>query len=146
MPYTSIATLSDGAILSAAHLNTLSANQEFLYGQSRQVNTPFISYRQETELLNVDDVYWTIRHRLRYFHYKVNCQENADYIKIFYDNMVTPIVNVTGPTLGAVGYVDLDPLGLTVGTRYQIVVDMFRDADPTEMTVDYLLESDSTSI
>ena len=146
MPFTSIPTLTDGSVLSAATLNQLSANQEFLYGQSRQANNAFISYRKFTELINVDDVYWTITHRLRYLHYKANSQEAATYLIKYGPHTIVPL---TAPTLGVAGYFDLETLtspALVVGTRYQIIVEIFRAGDSTEMTVDFLIESDNTSI
>lgn len=145
MPYTSLPTLTDGSVLSASTLNAISANQEYLYGQSRRVNTPFISYRKFTELINADDVFWTITHRLRYFHFKANSQDTADSIKILYGPHT--MIDV-GPSGGVQGYFDLETLGggVVVGTRYTIEVQIYREDGSTNMTIDYLFESDSTSI
>jgi hypothetical protein len=207
IPYTAIPAAVDGTILSAAYLNLLSANQAYLYAQSRGVNMPFMSFRTSTEHLGVEDVYWNLTHRLPYLHYKINCQDgsNTNYMAVFYGGIL--IAWNDGPTLGISGYYDLTSFAglprqegawvnafaydihkttpdivtsggqyyavkiehtsapstepgvgaswtdmwnlLTlwqVGVRYQLYVAVDKPSHAAEITVDYLLEADSTSI
>lgn len=102
MPYTSIPTLSNGNVLNASHLNTLSANQEFLYALANQPNIPFSSYRDTIALLVHP---WDTRHKNRYLHYKITAASNWDYCRIFWNG-----VKLAGNEAGATtfsGYYDL---------------------------------------
>ena len=85
MPYTTIPTATDGAVLSAAYLNTLSDNQEYLHGLANRANAPFNSYEQDDGNLDETEMIWFGRHRCRYFHYKAHCEDDADYIRIYYN-------------------------------------------------------------
>lgn len=103
MAYTAITTLSNGNVLNASHLNTLSANQEFLYALANQANIPFNSYRDTVStLVKV----WDIRHRVRYLHYKITSEGgNWDYCRVYYNG-----VKIAGNEAGATtfsGYYDL---------------------------------------
>ena len=103
MTYTAITTLSNGNVLNAPHLNTLSANQEFLYALANQANIPFNSYRDTVStLVKV----WDIRHRVRYLHYKITSEGGTgDYCRVYYNG-----VKIAGNEAGATtfsGYYDL---------------------------------------
>lgn len=106
MPYTTIPTRADGDILTAAHLNLLSANQEFLYGLANQANAPFNSFRDTLSTLDDDGMVWFVRHRVRYLHYKIlSYGGNWDYCRLYFNG-----VKVAGNEAGATtlsGYYDL---------------------------------------
>lgn len=91
MPYTAISTKADGDVLTASHLNTLSANQAFLYGLANQANIPFNTFRLVTASgIDETDVVWYIKHRLRYYHFKVTCSVTStdwDYVRVFYNGV-----------------------------------------------------------
>lgn len=99
MPYTSITTRADGDILTAAHLNTLSANQEFLHGLANRANPPFNSYRIAGGTINRTTMVWFSRYRVDYFHWKIETTSVPTYMRVYYnDNKV---------------YGDEAPVGLT---------------------------------
>jgi hypothetical protein len=102
MPYTSISTVSDGQVLTASHLNTLSANQAFLYGLANQANIPFNTFRIATASgMSSTDAVWYIKHRLQHFHFKVSCNVTTpdwDYVRIFYNGVKVASNEAPGST------------------------------------------------
>lgn len=107
MAWSPIPTLADGNLLSAAHLNTLSNNQEYLYSLSNAANAPFNSWAAETSDVDNGDAEWVIRHRLPYYHYRIVVEDgsNIDYIRVFYNGV--KIAATEGPTGVFAGYYDL---------------------------------------
>lgn len=84
MPYTTISSQSDGNILSASYLNTLSNNQEFLFGLANQANAPFNSFRATVGTLDRDNMEWWGRHRLQYLHWKLTSQGGSwEYARVY---------------------------------------------------------------
>lgn len=116
MAYTSIPTLSDGAILTASHLNTLGDNANFLGGLGGLPNVAFRQLRTS----DAGSTYFHIRHRHRYlkaYYESTNC----DFIKITYNG--TLVLNDGDPDAAQTYSIDLNSLGLTVGNWYEIQVE-----------------------
>ncbi len=114
MPYTTIPTLSDGSILTAAHLNLLADNSNFLAGLGGIPNLAFSHVVTSTG----QSLYWHMRHRHRYLHVLVDWTNNADYLRIYYNN--TKIHDDGDPSGSDSLTLDLNSLGLTVGNWYEI--------------------------
>lgn len=88
MPYTTVPILADGTVLSAAHLNLLSANQSFLYGVGNQANTPFNTFRSVHVTLDADIMMWYIRHRTDYLHWKISSQGSGwNYARLYWNGV-----------------------------------------------------------
>ena len=145
-------TFANGAVLSASDLNKLSSNSAFLYGRIQGVNVPFSSLRSENISLTASNNGWAIRHEHRYLHYRLTLVsgdiDGGDDLTVRYDGNST-VVESSPTELGTpqtwTGYIDTDSYGLTVGDWYTIYVTT--DNNGTSVfSVDYLLESDATSI
>ena len=125
MAWTTPPTFVDGNKLSAAELNKLSSNLEYLKGTVDGPNTPFPSVTSSSDI-NID--FW-IRHKLRYCHYKATVETGvtSDALEInIYDSagslalaVVNEGTNHAGPYTYE-GYADAN--ALTVGTWYRIDV------------------------
>jgi hypothetical protein len=88
VPYTTIPTLVDTQVLSAAHLNLLSANQAFLYGVGNAANFPFPSYSGVQVTLEQSEARWDIRHRVPYLHWKIISMGGAwNYARVYYNGV-----------------------------------------------------------
>jgi hypothetical protein len=88
MPYTTIPTFTDGTILSASALNTLSSNQAFLYGVANNANVPFNSFRAVHVTLDKDIMQWSIRHRVPWLHWKIISMAGAwNYARVYYNGV-----------------------------------------------------------
>lgn len=88
MPWTTIPTKADGDVLTAAHLNLLSANQEFLHSLGNAANPPFNSFRNTVVTLDDADAQWFIRHRLNYLHARVlSYGGNWSYCRVYYNGI-----------------------------------------------------------
>lgn len=106
MPYTTVPTKSDGDVLTAAHLNILSANQEFLYALANQANVPFNSWRDTVSLLDGDVQKWWIRHRGRYLHYKITSEGGGwEYARVYFNGVKVAGDEASNTTFS--GYYDL---------------------------------------
>ena len=121
MAWTTPPTFTDGAILSAAQLNILSADLEYLYALL-QAPQPASSTLYANRNLNSTNNSWRIRYKNRYLHYRatvVNGTVNAFGIVV---NGTTYTISTTPQTIGAVysSYVDVVSQGLTVGTVYNV--------------------------
>ena len=115
MAYTSIPTLSDGAILSASHLNLLAANANYLGGLGALPNVAFRQIRTSS----AGSTFFHMRHRHRYlkaYYESTNC----DYIKIYYNG--SQVMNDGDPDAAQTYSMDLNALTLTVGNWYEIEV------------------------
>lgn len=108
MPFNSISTVSDGNVLGAAHLNLLADNQEFLYGILHQANIPFNGIRVSVEELDDSNGVWSIRHRLRYLHYRVlsDSGNSPTRVRVFYDGY--RVLERTDTAFSHTGSVDLE--------------------------------------
>ena len=115
MAYTSIPTLSDGAILSASHLNLLAQNVNYLGGLGALPNVAFRQIRTSS----AGSTFFHMRHRPRYlkaYYESTNC----DYIKIYYNG--SQVMNDGDPDAAQTYSMDLNALTLTVGNWYEIEV------------------------
>jgi hypothetical protein len=107
MPYQTISTLSDGNVLSAAHLNLIADNIEFLKGISASPNVGFHSFRANQETITSADAVWYIRHRNRYLHYKISANATPSYIRIFYNGVKFASHEAPASGTSFSGYFDL---------------------------------------
>lgn len=142
MPYTTPPTFVNGQVISAAQLNILGDDIEFLNGVMAGPNIPFQSITWDT---NSGEHTWYVRHRHRYLHYSFQiANDPADDVKIYVNNSL--VFHDGSPGEGfQTSYVDLNPLGLTVGVWYPIRFEYDKAANSV-CTVNYLLQSASTSL
>lgn len=117
MPYTAIPTLADGQILTASHLNLLADNANYLGSLGAMPNAAFAQWRTDVG----GSKYWHIRHRHRYLKAYVEYTANPDYFRIYYNG--TQVYNNNDPSGSATLSIDLNSLGLTVGTWYELRCD-----------------------
>lgn len=148
MAWTAPPTFSDGAILSAAQLNILSDDLETLYGVTQGVVTPFSNIYSPGYALTVNNNGYYIRHRHRYLHYRARV---IDYYVSFFrlTYHTTALVTDSNTRNGGYtyqGYVDLNPYGFTVGTWYKMYLETTVFTNFTLFALDYLLESDSSTL
>lgn len=148
MAYTTPPTFADGNILTAAQLNILSDDIEHLYGLLSGVNVPFSS---QTLTGSGDTRKWIFRHQARYLHYKFRLTSGtSDELDIRVgageDIEYTDATNRSAPYEWT-GYIDMeatvaDP---ALGDFYAVFVE-FDFASAGDFIVDYLLESDATTL
>ena len=115
MPYTAIATVADGDILTASYLNTLGANANYLGGLGGLPNVAFRQLRTS----DAGSTFFHMRHRHRYlkaYYESTNC----DYIKIYYNG--SQVMNDGDPDAAQTYSMDLNALTLTIGNWYEIEV------------------------
>lgn len=122
MAWVSVPTFNDGDLLTAAKLNILSNDLEFLHGYVTGDNNAFVS----VELLTDTSAYFLLRHKQRYLKTIYLCQ--ADY-EIFYDDGGggwTSVWHDGAPdgTINDSRIIDLNSYGFTVGRIYTIKVTM----------------------
>lgn len=132
MAWISTPTFATNDVLSAANLNILSNDLEYLHGYVSGTNPAMTSI-----VLTVDgDAYAVIRHMQRYMHIVYLCQDD---IKVYYD--ATEVFHDGDPdgTINDSAIVDLDSFGLTVGQLYTVKYTM------DSGTVFYMYESDSAA-
>ena len=117
MPYTSIPTLTDGTILSAAHLNILAENCNYLGGLGGLPNVAFTQWRTSS----AGSKFYHIRHRHRYLKiYYETTNSACDYIKVYMNG--TLVLNDGDPDAAQTYSIDLNSYGFTVGNWYEIEV------------------------
>ncbi len=117
MPYTAISSVSDGNILTAAWLNTLADNANYLNSLGGAPNLAFSHVATSTG----QSLYWHIRHRHRYLYVLVSFVNNADYFNVKYN---TTTVYTNGDPSGTPTIkIDLNSLSLTTGNWYVVQVD-----------------------
>ena len=107
-------------VLSAAQLNILSDDIEYLYGIAQQVQIPF-SVLVTADDLTVNNNGWRIRYLHRYLHYRISIDTwNCTSMAIYLNNTQVYIDSVTRNNYTWAGYVDVNSLGLTVGNWYNL--------------------------
>lgn len=127
MAWSTPPTFSDTSVLSAAQLNTLSDDLEYLYGLSSAVNIPFLR-DPAFQGGNNTTSYWQIRHRAQYLNVYIGYTVDgawSDHLAwtVTYGGTTissTDPISYTNP-----GYVafDLDALGsFTLGNWYEITI------------------------
>ena len=167
MAWTTPPTFTDGNVLSATQLNVLSDNCEYLYGLVTAPNVPFSSLKSTGTSLDSTNNSWFIRHKYNYFHFRIEFGTediHADGLGIYLDgneifqsdddwvNATDTIsigfgTGISTTDTAVFGYVDISGLSLTVGTWYEIYVDVpFSAGGSDYCVVAYMLESDSTSL
>ena len=125
MAYTVRPTFADTNILTAAQLNILSDDVEYLYGLVSGVNIPFNSIKTTINLRSNNNQ-WLLRHAYKYLHHKalVTANTNDDY-DIFINNGTDDIMVFTDSTARSYGppdytysgYIDLEDVTTwTTGT------------------------------
>lgn len=113
-------TFADGNYLTAANLNILSDDIEYLHGRALQVNPGFV-VKTVNDSDNSNDTVggWSILHQSNTLRYRLMIYGDLDYCYIRYNNV--QIVNKT-----AIGTYDetvnVASLGLTVGGIYPLSV------------------------
>jgi len=118
MPFTTIPTLSDGTVLTAGHLNLLGDNANYLASLGGIPNLAFSHVVTSTG----QSLYWHMRHKHRYLYVLVDWTNNADYIRVYYNN--TKVHDDGDPSGSDTIKCDLNSLGLTVGNWYQVRVEV----------------------
>lgn len=148
MAYTTPATFADGNILTAAQLNILSDDIEFLYSLMSGINIPFSS---QTLTGSGNTRKWIFRHQARYLHYKFRLTTGtSDELDIRLGAADT--IEYTDATNRTAAYTWTGYIDLTATTEnpadgdfYHVFVE-FDFAAAGEFIVDYFLESDSTTL
>jgi hypothetical protein len=133
MAWTTPPTFSSGAVLSAAQLNVLSDDLEYLNGFVSGANPAMTS----TTITDNGDILHIIRHLHRYLHTKFRA---TDDVKIYYD--ATKVYEDGSPPGDDTQIVDLDSYGLTVGQLYTL---KFTLAGADNRTVYYAYENESAT-
>lgn len=124
MSYVTPPTFVDGNVLSATQLNTLSANQEWLYEQAARVNVP-----QEPMILSVGDgangeIRRVLRHKFNTLEYDIRCTSGTiDDMSIRYDSttLYSDGTDRNNPYTWS-GTIDLTSNGFTLGQVYTVRV------------------------
>jgi len=114
MAYSAPPTFVNGNVLTAAQLNILSDDVEYLYGLVSGVNIPFNSITTTINLRSNNNQ-WLLRHAYQYLHYKarVTANDNDDF-DIFitqsggYDIKVYTDSTTRSATYTYSGYIDLE--------------------------------------
>lgn len=131
MPYTSPPTFTTGNVLSAANLNTLSDDVEYLYGAVQQTNAASYAYElgPGSGATEVADK-WRIRYKTNTLKYDIRVEQgtlDALRIKLNGTTVFNDGTDRSNPYTYA-GTVDITSLGLTLGTWYTLTVEA--DGEP----------------
>lgn len=128
MPWTPMTTFTDGEYLSAARLNDLKENIEYLWGLVNFVNTGFMV----EEIICDDNSYavrakWAVKHYTNTFRYEVEVDQGTigDFQIYVFGNTSWNIF--TDNTEHGAGYkysgtADITSLGIVVGTVYDVYI------------------------
>lgn len=149
MAYTTPPTFTTGAVLTAAQMNTLSDDIEYLYGITQGVNIPFSALVTKRDI-NQSENLWYMRHMHRYLHFKWGVNDVGEGLTGFSIHVNGVKVHEVGVSTGEASYEDftLEPGGLTeptIGDFYSIYIEAAFDQDTT-FTLYYFLESDKTTL
>ena len=137
MAFVAPPTFADGAVLSAADLNKLSDNQEYLKGILATPNVPLLVIHAT----NGDDAdgEWAFPHLHDYFHWQfIPVSQDIDRVRIWiyasdgnmqfggpiFDSNANPADLAAAITEGWTDSYDVS--ALTIGTWYRVVVDITR--------------------
>lgn len=143
MPYTTPPTFVNGQIVSAAQLNILSDDIEFLNGVMAGPNIPFATMFWDAYS---GEHTWYVRHRHPYLHYSFTIgTDPADSVKIYFGGVL--VFNDGAPGVGAqTGSRTLSSFGTwTVGQWYPIRFEYDKQNGSTCL-VNYLIQSASASL
>lgn len=158
MPYVTPPTFSTGQILTAAQLNVLSDDIEFLNSITDYINVPFSKYVYGTAgVQSMTEAKWLFFHRHDYLHYYMTIDtgdlDSPVYLKINWGAgekiLLTRTSSLTSPQTIA-GYIDmpailtaLDGSAIPAGAKLEVYWDALTDGTAT---AHYFLESAFTSI
>lgn len=141
MAWTTPPTFVTSNPASAAQLNILSDDLEFLQGVAAGPNAPF----QSVVFTNSGTATYHLRYRYPYLHYSYTVSADpGDDIKIKV-NGTTKVSDGAPGEATVTSYVDLTSMGLTPGTWYPVTVEWMKDANSV-LTVRYLVTSNATSL
>lgn len=137
MPWVAPPTFANG-VLSAAQLNTLSDDIEYLYGIAQQIHIPFAVLVTAADL-NANNNGWRLRYSHRYLHYRISIDGwNCTLMQIYLNNSLVFNDTTTRNNYTWVGYVDVNSLGLTVGNWHN--VHLVTDIDNTNLSANFRVE------
>lgn len=164
MAYQTPPTFTDNEIISAAQLNILSANQEFLYGITSAINGPFNSIRTGEDLYEANNAY-RMRKQGRYLLWRLYLYSGAisNTLEINIHNSTGALVHnlvvnsggATGPqnwesgvTVGDLA-IDLDALSIgTVdyGEIFRVWIKSDGGGQASDFSIIYLFNSTATVV
>lgn len=100
MPFVTPPTFVDGQIMSAADLNKLSDNQEFLYGHVSGINPGFNAIRTVNSLTSANNAFvFRYNSFVPFFHYRVQLHTGAlEALRVYIDGTGYDIA--TGASIG----------------------------------------------
>lgn len=134
-------TFTAGLAASAANLNILSNDLDYLKGIAEGPNAPF----QSVVFTNSGTATYHVRYRYPYLHYKyVVSADPGDDIKIKVNGTTKYSDGAPGEATVA-GYVNLTSMALTPGSWYPVTVEWMKSANSV-LTVWYLLLANVTSL
>lgn len=150
MPYSAISVPADGAVLPASVLQGLADNAAFLYSIVSGINTPFSADTVTSATNPASSRSWTFRHTARYVHYRLRVTDGTtESVQILCDEAAefNDGTDRTAPYQYD-GYLDTQSFGsppaLGDWITFRVVVDW--NVTPGNLVVDYLIESDATSL
>jgi hypothetical protein len=141
MAWTTPPTFVDASPASAAQLNILSDDLEFLQGVAAGPNAPF----QSVVHTNSGNTTYHLRYRYRYLHYKyVISTDPGDDVKIRVNGTISYSDGVA--SMGTYsGYVDLNSLGLTAGSWYPVIFEWQKTVNSV-CTLWYIVTANVTAL
>ena len=141
MAWTTPPTFVTSNAASAAQLNILSDDLEFLQGVAAGPNAPFQSYVFSTS----GTATYHLRYRYPYLHYSYTVSvDPGDDVNIKVNG--TSKVHDGAPGEATVtSYVDLTSMGLTPGSWYAVLFEWAKDANSV-CTVHYLVTANTTTL
>jgi hypothetical protein len=145
MAWTTIPAQADGNVLTAAYLNILSDNIEFLYSLISGINIPFTGDQFGSGVSRV----YTFTRQGRYMHYKARLTSgDSDEVILRIDGNTeyNDATNRASPYTWS-GYIDLTATtsNPAVGDSYEVTFQF--SPNPTgQFHLDYFIESDSTTL
>lgn len=141
MAWTTPPTFVTSNAASAAQLNILSDDLEFLQGVADAPNAPF----QSVVFTNSGTATYHLRYRYPYLHYSYTVSADpGDDVKIKV-NGTTKVSDGAPGEATVTSYVDLTSMSLTAGTWYPVTFEWMKDANSV-CTVHYLVTSNATSL
>jgi hypothetical protein len=145
MAYTTPPTFADANVLTAAQLNILSDDIEFLYSLITGINIPFTGDQFSSGVSRI----YTFTRQGRYMHYKGRLTSgDSDEVIIRIDGSTeyNDATNRASPYTWS-GYIDLTATtsNPAVGDSYEVTFQF--SPNPTgQFHLDYFIESDSTTL
>jgi hypothetical protein len=156
MAWTTPPTFANNTVLQASEMNIIRDDLLHLNGTITGVNTPFSSAVYGSTNWTIAQGAWTFRRINRYLHWRARLTDSdTDYFRIFINGVQqwsdeTDRSNPFTYQSGASDNIDLDSLTsitVNVGDIYTVHTEGdWTSAAPRELILDYLWESDSTTL